>query len=353
MSIVLSHGRRSNGLQALRGVAALLVLFQHFFWLAEYFSPGPTKFIISLMMGGTGVFLFFALSGFLMISQIDRPAKRFLKDRFRRIYPGLGLAVLVSGSTLACFSYNGWPKLTTLLLLPVGVADNIYIPYWTLIYELQFYLIVILVGRLPYIARLPVFTLWAAAILISNFGSMKPAAQAAYPSATEIVFSFYNLYFIVGMLAWWFLKKMPPSIFEGVFALVLTLALALSNAFMEVSLKFYHYGMLLVVFCAVRYLAVVKFNGGMWRALRRFGDVSYGVYLIHITTGFLVVLVVKETLRIQLGYWHGALVILIFGGGLAYLFGWVELKLQEALKQRKAIEKPDSPSPCTSVSSKT
>ncbi|MFU2327804.1 acyltransferase family protein [Pseudomonas sp. NFX98] len=330
--MIAATSNRSMGLQAIRGIAAFLVLLQHVFWLGSYFSSGPTTVLNSLLLGGSGVFLFFGLSGYLMAGQMNRAPKRFLVDRFRRIYPGLIFAFVVSGFALSYFSYNVWPEWTTVLLIPTGKADSIFIPYWTLIYEMQFYLLILLVGRLHAKYLNPAMLVWAAAILL--FHSVPPAmvARASYPGFGEILFSFYNFYFITGIFVWQSSKRFPCKPSELVIGSAILFVATMINVFTEYGAVVYYYLAILAVFFVVR-------GGSVWcpknfvsNFFVRLGDVSYGVYLIHISACFFTMLFVKELLGIKLGYWQGVIVIFIVGGSASYFFGFLELKLQEKLK---------------------
>lgn len=142
--------------QALRAVAALFVVLMHM----QLQRNGVDVFAHPLLgifkeIGGFGVDLFFAISGFIMIvtnwNHFARPAAgwRFLQHRAIRIYPAYWFATLpillvflsardrvmtghVSGKT------DLW---ATLLLYPQPV-DHVLLPVsWTLVFELTFYLI--------------------------------------------------------------------------------------------------------------------------------------------------------------------------------------------------------------------
>lgn len=329
----------SLGLQAIRGIAALLVLFQHVFWLASYFANGPTEVLNSMLLGGTGVFLFFALSGFLMAGQMSRPPRRFLLDRVRRIYPGLALAFVVSGVLLSFFSYKGWPEWTTFFLLPTGTPDPIYLPYWTLIYEVQFYVIILLIGQLSIGLRLPALVLWAISIIFYHPVSPYDVARVAYPSLLEIGLSYYNLYFIVGAFAW-FSRDLFVRWWELKVATALIVVTTLINMVPAYAGRVFHILLPFAMFLSVRGAAKWMPVGVVAKALVKFGDVSYGVYLIHITTCFVAMLIVKEVLKISMGYWSGALLLFLVGGGAAYLFGLLELKSQNYLKTLTMSGKP-------------
>lgn len=331
-TVIDASQRHRNGLQAVRGGAALLVLLQHVAWIATYFSAGPDELVRSLGLGSTGVFLFFGLSGFLMASQMRRPPLRFIIDRVRRIYPGLLLAVMASGSALAIFGYESWPKFTTLLLLPTGVPDSIKIPYWTLIFEVQFYLVIIVLGRFGSSISLFMLLLWAIAILLLFPVAPEKPELASYPSWTDIFISFYNLYFIIGAGAFFSLRSCAVLKSEGAMGLVgMFIAMGSSWALPNFG-RDYYLLMFLVVLLVIRGATVWVASGFLGKALSKIGDVSYGVYLIHISTCFCAMLIAKE-LNVDFSYWYAFAYVLAAGGSAAWAFGWLELRSQEFMKK--------------------
>jgi len=97
---------RRNNFDALRLVAAVSVVFSHSFLIAE--GTQDHEWLIRLtgnqsILGLVGVFVFFAVSGFLVtqsFEQTDDPW-RFLVKRALRIFPGLFVATLLSAFVLA------------------------------------------------------------------------------------------------------------------------------------------------------------------------------------------------------------------------------------------------------------
>lgn len=324
--------QRNNGLQAVRGAAALFVLFQHVTWIGTYFSPGPTDILYGLRMGSLGVFLFFALSGYLMASQMTRPPVRFLTDRVRRIYPGYIIAILVAGAALTVFDYPAWPKLTTVFLLPTGASDSVLIPYWTLVYEMQFYFLILLIGRFKPSVSIGLLLAWALAIAIWHPVSPETVERATYPFYYEIGLSFYNLYFIVGALSWFASKAFIASTYELWVGCALLLFASLLNLVTPGMTHDYYLIMLPAVLLVIRGATAWRASDLISRGLVRFGDVSYGVYLIHISACFCAMLLLKK-FYIELTYWQGCAYVLVVGGTSAFVFGMIELRLQEALKQ--------------------
>lgn len=139
-----------GGIQILRAVAALLVVFHHALEESLAANTGPKSPDWLTTFGASGVDIFFVISGFIMFyvsfPHNEQPIapSRFLLKRVLRIYPlywfcialvlglwevGLFKSLLVNISTLE----------RSIFLLPsttmiIGIA-------WTMVYEMYFYLI--------------------------------------------------------------------------------------------------------------------------------------------------------------------------------------------------------------------
>jgi peptidoglycan/LPS O-acetylase OafA/YrhL len=138
-----------HGIQILRGIAALAVVFHH---TLEQSNGAATRFSPDWLttFGAAGVDIFFVISGFIMLYTSlvpGRPAMSpgtFLFRRFVRIYPfywiicGAMMLILASGF-LKSHHYALRDIVLSLALLPSG---NLLIGVsWTLVYEIFFYLI--------------------------------------------------------------------------------------------------------------------------------------------------------------------------------------------------------------------
>jgi peptidoglycan/LPS O-acetylase OafA/YrhL len=141
--------------QALRGLAALLVVFVH---LENLLLPiGLPTF------GGAGVDIFFVISGFIMVyTTADRHVTpwSFMADRIARIVPIYWLITLaVFGIALVLpmllqATRADWNELTkSLLFIPFRKSNGLIAPMlfvgWTLNYEMFFYLLFALGLALP------------------------------------------------------------------------------------------------------------------------------------------------------------------------------------------------------------
>src|SRR5216684_3134518 len=96
---------RQNNFDALRLLAAISVIFSHSFLIAE--GTQNNEWLILLtgnqsILGLPGVFVFFAISGFLVTQSFEQTPNplHFLAKRTLRIFPGLFAATLVSAFVL-------------------------------------------------------------------------------------------------------------------------------------------------------------------------------------------------------------------------------------------------------------
>jgi peptidoglycan/LPS O-acetylase OafA/YrhL len=134
-------------LEALRGVAALLVVWGHATspnsGLDPLYTPGNNWFFTG--PGHVAVLVFFVLSGYVVAGSEPEPLNRtsiptYVKKRFIRIYPiylvCLLLALLVAGTTYSPAIILGHLTLTQGVLSP---TINSISPSWSLVYEILFY----------------------------------------------------------------------------------------------------------------------------------------------------------------------------------------------------------------------
>jgi peptidoglycan/LPS O-acetylase OafA/YrhL len=159
------NGGRLNGIDALRGMAAIGVVIYHAIWQAGNNVPQnllkwPVVFLHSVTsFGYVGVFLFFVISGFCIHQKWAKAEAHnqhyeikfaaFWKRRFRRLYPAylialtlyliltaLSIGITVSGN----FIYDMVMHVFMLHNLDPKTAYSINGVFWTLAIEEQLYL---------------------------------------------------------------------------------------------------------------------------------------------------------------------------------------------------------------------
>ncbi len=144
--------QRLLNIQALRGVAALLVVLSHLLVMeTKYASAHILGFWANI--GLTGVDLFFVISGFIMVYISNRigtgpkAVADFLFARFGRIYPlywfvSLALLLVWVWKPDLVFAHTaGQPDIVKSFLLFPNVRPPLLAVGWTLIHELGFYLV--------------------------------------------------------------------------------------------------------------------------------------------------------------------------------------------------------------------
>jgi len=342
---------RNPGLQAMRGIAALLVFFQHAFNQSALFQAGPEQTLYKLSLGGIGVYCFFVLSSFLISTKASDPPGRFLLDRARRLFPGLWLAILLAWALDYLTTQYHVPTWQLFLLLPFGEQPKAAMPYWTLYYEVLLYLVIFVLARLSPRVVAPGILAWG--LVAWWLLPPEPLAGHLFPDLRQLFLSTVAGAFGAGILVRWHAERpIRPAWRIPVMTLITVLAVVSLATLMILGLipqydflygwtaqlvpdpLQHSLGMLYLVVgsaLAVRAAVMWKANGWMGRVLRRVGDMSYGLYLIHIA--FLVtfrhLLLVNG---ITMNFWTALLVLTLLALPCSLAFGWVEFRMQTWIK---------------------
>lgn len=202
-----------DNVQALRGVAVLLVVFFHLHGLESTFVEGVRLLPDLCRAGRGGVDLFFVISGLVMVvstrGRSGRPGEpgRFLLRRGLRIYPlywfysilSLSVFLLPAGSVTA--AWNEVDLLPSFLLWPQEKPPLLGVG-WTLWHELYFYAVfaLLLIGGQAGLARRII--LWAG-LVVAGGGAywrwLDPPAVSLLRIATDPM----TLEFAAGALIGW------------------------------------------------------------------------------------------------------------------------------------------------------
>jgi exopolysaccharide production protein ExoZ len=291
-----ARGQRLERLNALRGPAALLVVFYHVRQIAlrDLGSAGTFEF---WRFGHAGVDLFFVISGFVIYlvhrHDIARPpaTRRFLARRFIRVYPplwivttGVLIGALVTAHAVHAEKLNAWFILRSYVLWPINGALPLVPPAWTLSHELKFYLLFALAIALPARIWKPLLvTVFVGSVTV---GVVEAVAPAALPFAVSFLFSPYNLEFAAGSAIGVFVlrRDLPvPAVWGAIGLVAWGAAAAYDQALVAPDVaEVLRYGVpsaLIVLAVAARDLRHPSFRAPL---LRLFGDASYAIYLVHL-----------------------------------------------------------------------
>jgi peptidoglycan/LPS O-acetylase OafA/YrhL len=303
---------RIGPVDGLRTIAVVGVVYAHvwsFVLDTPPFRVGPVDVNRVLGLFGTGVDLFFVISGFCMYLMHGRQrvgpggTRTFIGNRFRRIAPAFYAAVVVS-AVFAAVARGRFPvldllaHLTFLFSLLPGMG-KLAPPFWSLATEWHFYM---LLPALLFLARR--FGLRAAvgAAMAASIAFRIAIALAGLETpwginVDHLIFSRF-IEFGWGILAaeLYLSRTLPPPALRGTSGFLLGWLVSLVGRFMmtegagrlryvgpfvaAASIAVLSLGYMLVVWSVVSGPSVAA-RFCAWTPMRQLGRISYGMYLWH------------------------------------------------------------------------
>lgn len=344
-----------NWIQALRGLAAFMVVLVHSRSMLMGTPLGQAVADQVLLPMAMGVDLFFIISGFLMVwTTRDFDGGRayawtFLAKRFARIWP-----LLVVMTPLALVIEHGFGGLFDRTLVLAYLEGLAFIPHnpaasgiyfqmavgvaWTLCFEWYFYLVFaasMLFGRWRYAAMAAWFALTLLAIPLGRGDySLQVAAQplVAWSRYANLAINPIVWDFIAGMLAAWLYGSRikiasVPMIYAVVAACLALLWIAWQPLGMANFFGPQGWGApLAVVFAGIALLARIDaLKVPRWSVWM--GGVSYSLYLVHVY-----VFELLQGIATAVGLGHPAFEIVLFVTRpmMAVLCAWVLFRQVES-----------------------
>ena len=193
-------------LQALRAIAAWLVVADHALLDITNGEPRNPATFVAWALGDIGVYIFFLISGFIMVhicwDDFGRrgAAHNFLRRRIIRIVPLYWLATiaaLVAHKVSGIHSgHVGWSELVrSLLFIPYRDEDVGWAPIlrqgWTLNYEMMFYAIFAVALSFP--RKMALLAIGGTLGMFTLIGRFLPTGILAYLSSPIV------LWFVLGV----------------------------------------------------------------------------------------------------------------------------------------------------------
>jgi exopolysaccharide production protein ExoZ len=291
--------RELIGIQYLRGLAALLVVFEHaniVIGLPKYFSRQPVPF--EFYGGPAGVDLFFVISGFIIAYITLHPSSLwprveigdFLWRRFARIIPFLWICVAIYAALRFLGrdgSFELAPYLRAFTLFPIGPLNPTQA--WTLRHEFLFYLMFASVFWLPRLRFIPL-ALWMLSPLIF-FAIVNPSEPTTAAELLGFLFNRLNLLFGFGFAVslvylkrpQWFAPSIPSGMVVCIVLSVLYLALFMVISYVHLSIAdvlIAGLGGSAILYVGLR-VRSEPVPGIVDRIGHALGDASYAIYLSH------------------------------------------------------------------------
>ena len=301
VSDAAADGHPRNSFDAVRMFAALCVLLGHQFDFAGY--PHPRVGPLGIKLADTGLYIFFAISGYLVFRSLRRDGRttRFVAARVLRIYPGaavntvacvvFGAAITTVGQAAYWSDPSTWSFLAHNIAIAVpptgfrlpGVFEDtptpiVTAPIWTLKYELLCYLVLFAGFKLLRggVARVKVALLAAEILVVGAFvygllvpAPNKPGLDGLYGYEQVHVLRFFVVFFAGALRA----ACEPLSGQARLLFVALPAGLIVFGPGPEVARA----GVLLT-------LGILMIEVGLTpvffsAAYQRLGDLSYGTYL--------------------------------------------------------------------------
>lgn len=288
------HDLHFESIQALRGLAALFVVFQH---------------VRFLNFGAFGVDIFFCISGFMIMFTTEKSTKYFFRKRLIRILPlyylmtiGTYLLLLLFPSMFQQTRHDPSYLIKSLLFLPFDIGGGAIQPLvrigWTINCEMLFYLLFFIAFHISRKYRGLICGAFLAVLVgaVQIFAPVISSWQSPIGSMLSPFLIFYGdpvmLEFFLGILAYYLLRYLYGRHLLHPFSQTVSLV-----SFLCVP----------VIFCLLAYftprinvigfrrlpqwglpaflLLVLAFLAGLQMTMPRFlvllGNISYSLYLVH------------------------------------------------------------------------
>jgi peptidoglycan/LPS O-acetylase OafA/YrhL len=284
-----------GNVQALRAIAALMVVVVHAYAVESTYLPGRPWTTPFHILGTYGVDLFFVISGVVMLVSTagwfgERGApKRFFTRRMTRIYPpywivtALVLLAFLVVPAAAGAHRSARPDIVASFLALPQPGEPLLVVGWTLSYELAFYAVFAFALRFQRRYLPAVTAIWLLAVVL--LGTFGPHANPW----VRVLGSWFNLEFVFGMAIGELVLRRALVAPRALFALAVVLIVAVCVAtaysgreFLEIAWwRPWAVGlpMALLVYAALG-LEHCELLAPRW--LRAQGDASYALYLWHV-----------------------------------------------------------------------
>jgi peptidoglycan/LPS O-acetylase OafA/YrhL len=279
--------KRFEALDALRGIAALLVVIYHYSTRYYEIYPQLNSLGFTIEFGKLGVNMFFVISGyviFMTLLKIEKPID-FVITRSIRLYPIFWIAVIFTFIITAIFhlenrSVSFLDMIINLTMIP-SLLNTPYVDgvYWTLLYELKFYFLIFLIylfgfiNKIEYLSFIPITI-----IIVSNLINIEDM----------LIFKILNFIFFFEYLPYFLSGIMIYKIHEKNYSKLTIIVLILSIIINLTTIEFKFIWFIFFIYFLFILVSINKINWISNKILIYFGAISYSLYLIHQNLGYIV-----------------------------------------------------------------
>lgn len=277
--------KRILELDALRGIAALVVLLYHYFHRYNKIYGHVDIPVAWSVYGRLGVNLFFMISGYVIFMTLDRIQRPmdFIASRFSRLYPAYWSAVILTFLVVSIFGLPGrevspLAALANLLMfqeyLKIPHVDGVY---WTLTVELTFYFWIFLLYLTRNLARVDlVFG------VLTAIGFLHSVGFVTIHSVIHKILIFEHLPFFLIGICFYRIANRQYILRSSLIALF-----ALATCIPDHSPKELLTLGLFTILCFGATMGYFRFLA--IRPLVYLGGISYSLYLLHQNIGYVII----------------------------------------------------------------
>lgn len=300
-------------LDALRGIAALAVVFYHYFYRYDVLYQHDDSVSVNwAQFGNFGVELFFMVSGFVIFWTLNRVKAPldFIVSRFSRLYPTYWVSLVFTFVVISVFGLAGREvsfidALGNMLMFQqyfgIKHVDGVY---WTLTIELTFYFWMFLLYLIDALKKVEFIFIFIVAISV-----LEALDYLTFSKEIYAIFIFqYISFFLAGICFY----KITHNEETNTTWVILGASLLATIAIYSYS-DFLFFCFFYVVF----YLAASgNFHFLKYKPLVLLGSVSYPLYLIHQNFGYIVINMFYEY---KWNPWLGIFIAILLSISIAYL----------------------------------
>lgn len=278
---------RITELDSLRGIAAIAVVLFHY--TTNYRNKFDLDFSKSydFQYGHYGVQLFFLISGFVIFMSIQnvKTAGEFIYKRFLRLFPTYWFSLSLSILALFLFPIPGFQFSTKEIIFNYTMFQGVFKirnvdgSYWSLLPELFFYIQMAILIKFKIISKINYIAyLWLFLIILSSLR----------PSILDIFLNFrFGMFFIAGIM-FYQIKYYKGSFVEHG-AILLSL---ISVYIVRKDVEYFFFATLIYI---IFYLFVYNKLGFLnVKVLSFLGFISYPLYLVHQSIGYVIIYNLKS-----------------------------------------------------------